>query len=351
MPGSRVVELVSSVRGSSLDVSGVSEEFLQYHSQINESIAGARADGTVNQYFLAFNRFSKFCVKNCVTSLPSHPEVIMTYFLFLASFAKTASPILMARSAIRHYNLLYRPDLSSPTDRVDVGLVVNSIERRFAHPVKKSAPMTLSIMRKMIDLILNGDQLKTSGFSTSLADWQVVVKSIVKFHTFARFEEVIELKRSNFIFLDNGDCKIQIEKSKNNQFHDAKSVTLAANSNCLKYCPVHIVRVYFALLDSKLDFYFIPKIVKSQIFLLEQAEYKYCLKRFRSILFQIGVENWMDFGEHSDRIGGLSTAANAGCSISDLQVHGRWNTDNVPKMYHKRSMQCKRKISNVLNNL
>jgi hypothetical protein len=81
------------------------------------------------------------------------------------------------------------------------------------------------------------------------------------------------------------------------------------------------------------------------------CSYGYCLDKYRRALRLCGVENWKDFGEHSDRIGGLSAAANAGCSIDDLQVQGRWKTDSMVKIYHKRSLQRKKKVSLVLNSL
>ena len=43
----------------------------------------------------------------------------------------------------------------------------------------------------------------------------------------------------------------------------------------------------------------------------------------------------MDYGEHSDKIGGLSAAANAGCDTYALQVHGRLKSDNIPKINKK----------------
>ena len=63
------------------------------------------------------------------------------------------------------------------------------------------------------------------------------------------------------------------------------------------------------------------------------------------------LSQYLEIGTTSDRIGGLSAAANAGCSISELQTHGRWKSDYAPKLYHKKSLFQKEKVSNVLNEL
>ena len=81
----------------------------------------------------------------------------------------------------------------------------------------------------------------------------------------------------------------------------------------------------------------------------EKATYKYCLDRLRGALERVGVMNFRDFGEHSDRVGAASLAANEGISTDMLQVQGRWASEEMPKRYHKKSKQKKRLISNLFN--
>ena len=56
----------------------------------------------------------------------------------------------------------------------------------------------------------------------------------------------------------------------------------------------------------------------------------------------------MSYGEHSAKIGGISTAANAGCSAEDIQFQGRYASDRMPKIYRKRSLENKRKVTAIL---
>ena len=238
----REENLVSSIRSSTLCLNGVSENFLRNHRKINATLLNGVKKGSLEGYYLAFNRYAAFCDRSNVPSLPAHPEIIMTYFIEISERLGSENPVLQARSAIRFFSLLFRPDLPSPTDRSDVGLCVRSIKLKFSKPVKKSEPMTTEILRKMVDTILRGEQLKSNNFCLPISEWMVVVKSLVKFHCIARWEEVIELKKSNLNFLENGDCVITFVKGKCNQFHDANQVTLAASGN--RYCPVNILKTY-----------------------------------------------------------------------------------------------------------
>ena len=132
-------------------------------------------------------------LENNVPNLPSDPIIIMSYFIKISEESNSAAPALAARSAIRYFNLLNRPDLPSPTDAQNVAMLTKSIERKFSVPVKKLEGTTPEIVKGLIGL-LNQDQLKFCLFKAPLEDWQVVAKTVVKFHCFARFEEVHVLK-------------------------------------------------------------------------------------------------------------------------------------------------------------
>ena len=327
----------------------VTNDFRFYNDKLVDYLANSKASSTENSYFLAFKRFSQFCFENNQVCLPSNPEVIATYFIKVCEEANSENPALLARSAIRHYNLQRYPDIPSPTDRADICMLIQSLTRRFGKPVVKRQPTTIDILCSLIDYFLKSDHMKVSNFSVPLTDWQIVVKSIVKFHTFSRFEEVIELKKSHFKFEENGDIEVTLPKSKNNQFHDARKSYIAKGEG--RYCPSNIIKKYLFLLShTNGDFYFIPKIKKGKVLLFEKATYSYCSKQFKMAIAAIG-EDPKKFGEHSDKIGGLSTAANAGVSIEQLQRHGRWKSDHMVKIYHQRSVDLRRQVSSVLNNV
>ncbi len=345
-----MLSLVQSVRTNSLNLSRVSEDFKKYHSKIDDCLSKKLAHSSREQYLSSFSRFEKFCNNNSIVALPSNPEVIMTYFIKISEEIQSASSVLMARSSINYVNKMFRPDLPSPTDHPDVASCVKSIEKRFSKPVKKSAPMNKKILDNMIDIVLQGDQLRNNNFKVGIDKWQIVAKSVLKFNCMARFEEAVDLKKSSFEFLDNGDCKILFLKGKTNQTHDSNENIIACIKNS-PYCPVNILSKYFIWFGVKEDHLFMPQIKDGLVYLDEPAPYRYCLDQLRKTLKDLGVQNWKDFGEHSDRCGGISAAANAGVAESVIQVHARMKSDKTPKLYIKRSQQQKRNVSHLLNSL
>ena len=349
----RVIKLVKNVRHHSSPPVGVSFAFWRHFNKIDEYLSNSVAESTKNQYYLSFKKFDDYCKENNVFSLPSDPVVILTYFIHIAEKSNSVNPVHGARSAIRHYNLLFSPGSLIPTDRDDVAMLVKSLERKYTRAVVKRSPTTPDIIRKLIDS-LECDQCRNFAFKKSIFDWQIVVKCVFKFFSFSRFEEVIELKKSNFDFQNTGALVVKKSKAKNNQFHEAKYVTIAPSYDI--YCPVNLIKKYFVLLnmDPRCDGFFLPKLsIHNSLFIvhpLTPTSYSFCVKQFKSKLSSFGIDAKL-FGEHSDRIGGVSTAANAGCKLLDIQLHGHWKSDNVPKMFIKRSLQNKKNVSNTLSTM
>ena len=161
---------------------------------------------------------------------------------------------------------IYQPHLPCPTDSLDISLVVRSIQRKLGKPVKKANPTTKPIIVKLIDT-LEGDQLLTSDFKKNIDIWQVVTKTVFKFYSFARFEEILILRKSDFLFFDNGDVEVTISKAKNNQFHEARTSYICKSDD--KYCPVNLFKKYFLRIDSDLDHLFVPRISYDLVYLNE----------------------------------------------------------------------------------
>jgi integrase len=349
----RVAKLVKNVRPQSRPPEGASLSFFNSYNKIEHYLSNTVAKSTQNQYFLAFKKFQDFCKENCILALPSDPTFIMTYFIHLAENSNSVNTVHVARSAIRYFNLISAPGSPIPTDRDDVAMLVKSLERKFTRPVVKRTPTTPDIVRKLIDS-LNGDQFRKFAFKQSISDWQIVAKCVFKFFTFSRFEEVLELKRSDFDFQSSGVLVVTKTKAKNNQFHEAKHVTISPSYDI--YCPVNIIKKYFLRLNFSplCDGFFLPKLsVKKSLVIVHPllpTSYSFCVKQFKSKLRSLQIDDTL-FGEHSDRIGGVSAAANAGCNILDIQLHGHWNSDTVPKTYINRSLQKKSSVTKTLNNL
>ena len=224
----------------------------------------------------------------------------------------------------------------------------------------KKLPTTIFIIRKLIHRFLGQDFYSNSGkFKASITNWRVVIKTVLKFCAMARFEEAIELKRSNFNFLQSGDLEITFLKGKNYNSHDAKKTVLAKLDS--EYCPVRLIRRYFRRLNypKEVDGFFLPAVksttrtvpgslrkIRDQVAEpFHPISYSTCRNDFKMALREIGLNDTL-YGEHSDRIGGLSAAANAGVSWTEAAAHGRWKPgSSVPKSYVKRNFKNRKAVS------
>ena len=133
-----------------------SEKYNAVAKKLPEFLSSAKAPKTEQNYFLAWKRFEKFCDENNLVALPSQVEDVLVYFMSLAEDATTAAPVLQARSAIRHFNVIKEPSESPVTDNPLIGLVVESIERKFAHPVNKKKPTSVELVKKIVTHLTRG---------------------------------------------------------------------------------------------------------------------------------------------------------------------------------------------------
>ena len=309
--------------------------------KIPEYISSSLAIGTGNNYLLIWKSFELFCSNNKLVPLPASIDTISMYLIKKAEDNSSVAPALSARSAIKHYHLLKFPHLPSPTDNVRIKMIINSIKRKFSKPVKKSQPLSKENLHKLLNYLIGKDLQSPHILSSSLSNWRLAAKSVLKFCSFARFEEVIELKLSNFSFLHSGDVTVNFTKGKNNQFHECRSVLISKSDSI--YNPVNIFRLYFQKLNCDSDFPFLPtlktlftqsgtKCCVKTIPTKEPMSYNAALRNLRQALSDIGLDSSI-YGEHSDKSGGLSTAGDCdNISLRDLQLHGRWKS-NKPLFY------------------
>ena len=105
----RVQKLVKSLNVVTPKESA-SSDYKKLAEKIPLYLSKSLAQETENNYFLAFQRFQKFCDENEVPSLPANPEDILVYFVKLSEESESAAGVLQARSAIRHYKDLLNSD-------------------------------------------------------------------------------------------------------------------------------------------------------------------------------------------------------------------------------------------------
>ena len=242
-------------------------------------------------------------------------------------------------------------------------LGLKSIRRKSSKLVVKRTPTSVNIVKKLVDKLLRGDHFKNSNVTVKIIVWRTVIKTIFKFTTVARFEEVVELRvLSSFELIDSGDLEVILLKGKNKQYFVPRKVIISKLQS--DYDPVNLILKYFKVLKYPLSVngVFLPVVVSKKVtnkFSLfsstvwvpdpeRSISYNTCRSNFKAALIEIG-EDPKNFGEHSDKIGGCTAAANSeAVGPEDLRQHGRWKSDQIHNIYHKKSLQLRKKVTQNL---
>ena len=135
--------------------------------------------------------------------------------------------------------------------------------------------------------------------------------------------------------------KIFIEKSKTDIYRDGKWVFISASEDAY-YCPEANLKRYFVMakIDNPLSEEYIFRAVsagKKKDTLRacnKPLSYTSAREQFLAAVKSIGLPP-TNYGLHSLRSGGASTAANNGVSDRLFKKHGRWRSEQVKDGYVK----------------
>ena len=325
-------------------------------------LSQSKANQTEQNYFLSFQRFKVFCEQKGRSPLPSNVADILVYMMKIGEESESAAPVLQVRSALRHYNVLHDSSSAPPTDDPLVGLVVEAITRQYVKPVTKKLPVSVELVKRIIQLLVNKDICRSKGlFQESLTNWRLAVQTVFNFVCFARFEEAVELRKDNFRTLPSGDIEVTFFKGKNyNSFHPRSCVIAKLGG---PYCPVRLLSKYWERLDYQgVNGVFLPTVqskfvsqkgrsrrVRVQVPQPDRPiSYDASRRQFKEVLERLG-ENSKLYGLHSNRLGGLTKAANAGLPWPFVGAHGRWNPGSkVPQTYHRQSLKLRKTVTQNL---
>lgn len=178
---------------------------------------------------------------------------------------------------------------------------------------------------------------------SSLLDFRIVTLITLGFFGFLRFNELANLRQSDFDFFDTY-MTIKIRSSKTDQLRQGDTLTIGVSGG--KYCPVNLVQLYFLCADIEpgIDCFIFRNIVRGQNkipkLIVSDRPIKYgrarelVLKKFQ----QIGLPKER-YGLHSLRAGGASSAAKAGVGDRLFQRHGRWRSAKCKDLYVRDSAE------------
>ena len=219
-----------------------------YKDKVLEYFGSAKAPNTVKQYMAAFDRAKKWDNGMRVSVLPMDTDNLIIYLIYISENVESFAAVKMAKYGIAYVHQMARqPD---PTKDPAVDLILEAARRKWAHPVKKAKPMTVCIIKMLVDEILGNDVYRSTGhFKVSIVNWRTVINIVVKFCFIARNSDVLELTRQHFTFVKDL-LYVHFPKAKNDQYFEGSTTMFEARRGKI-YCPVYLTFKYFQRLGYK----------------------------------------------------------------------------------------------------
>ena len=218
--------------------------------------------------------------------------------------------------------------IPSPTDNCMVKSLVQGYNRTHSSPTIRKEPITPGIL---LNLLQAHDQP-----GATLADKRILFICFISYAGFLRYDELSSLTRRDCVFLPDR-LIIHIPSSKTDQFRQGSNVTIARTNN--PTCPVKIAEQYFSAIGDSPDSS-LPAVrrLTTSKHGLRATSHGLSYTRTREVLLEAlkpHVQDISQFGLHSLRSGGATSASNADVPPLLISQHGRWKTAKARDAYLK----------------
>ena len=317
---------------------------MAFRQEINEFqkeyLACAVAPSTAASYKRALGEWQR---KADSWNIPAVPVSPLVFGNFIAeSMAQNPSlariNLLTAAIADKHWSNYYKSPTEDPTFR----RLLAGIRRKHAKPSKSKAPLTLDLLQDAYFLVQESGRLQ---------EWRTLARINVEFYAGLRWEEAAALRMENLRFTDTG-LIVHVARSKTDQIGQGEVKNIMSNDSAC--CPVQIIKRYIAMLKYQPsdNGFFQPRVRTdpdgSQRGLPStKLAYSAALQELKTLLAFLG-RNPEEYGEHSGRRGGATTASEAGAHWTDLKIHGRWKSDTTAQKYIEATTKKRNTIPEVL---
>ena len=204
--------------------------------------------------------------------------------------------------------------------------------KRIARPNRApKEPITPETLQKMYRVI--------GGDNACLLDLRKFCILLISYVGFLRFDEVSNLIKGDATFF-NTHMSVFIEKSKTDIYRDGNTLAISRLNSAL--CPVKMLAKYIETAKIANDDEFLFRAVtwwgsKSRYTLKaanKPISYTTAREDALDLVRRVGLDN-KDFGLHSARSGGATSAANNGVPDRLFKRHGRWKSEKAKDSYIK----------------
>jgi len=224
----------------------------------------------------------------------------------------------------------FTPNIN-PANSPLVKQTLKVIQRSTPKPDKDRLPLTTGMLENMVKKIGVGSDEEVRNM------FMIILMTVAML----RESEVVQLMTEHVQERD-GVISVFIRKSKTDQASDGTTVYVAETGTLL--CPVSWFRRYCMIRQGEAPFLFHQMGVKKDV--SKQLSTRTPNFIVKKMLELIGV-NPSQYGSHSCRKGGCTTAVESGVDLRLVARHGRWKSSAIME-YVKDSMDTKLSVTRAI---
>ena len=269
------------------------------------------------------------------------PVDVSSFILYLQHVGETTgshAAVGMAVDAVAWFQKL--AGVEAVAQNSIVKAVRDGWKRKTAKPVKKKEPITSEILLEMV---------QSFGEPQSLAEVRLGSICLLTYAAFLRIGDIRALRCCDIMFREDS-MEVYIAQGKMDQLREGHSVPIASTGN--ETCPVKMLQNYVILggidTSSKECFFRAITMTKEGGKLRKRGSLSYSrMRQLVQKLTSLGYEA-KNFGLHSFRAGGATTAANKGLPERLFKRHGRWRSERAKDGYMKDSLEKRLRVTKSL---
>ena len=295
-----------------------------------------RAPSTVKKYASSFSAWQKWAEARDINVLPTSGPEFACYLVHLLQTTKSLACIQAAAFGVAWaHNKACFP---SPLQHTMVKQLLEACKRILGTcPQNRKTPLTAAQVKELV--------LRFGGGNAG--ELQIVCLIALGFTAFLRWDDLKDLKRCN-LHMTSDYMSITLTKRKNDQFREGSVVLVARTGSST--CPVSLTERFLLVGQHKESDYLFRKICHTKrgfSFRPQQLTYSRATELFKKQLKVIGLDP-KQYGLHSLRSGGASSAAAAAIPDRLLMRQGGWRSQTAKNMYIKETEQALLRVSRAL---
>ena len=302
-------------------------------SRSRDTVKASRASSTWRQYGRFWSKFQSFCAKFGKSHLPATQSTVLAFLQLTLEDSHSEQNIVSSASAITAFHEL--ESHPSPCGH-QVKVFITGAKKSLGKPVNQKTPFTKDILISILQHCFSTDMFHSPPFNQPLNLWRQGIFEMFAFLAMARYDDLSYVTTSHISFTDNG-IQLFFPKRKNDQLKKGHTVLLHITDG--PYCPLKVIKKYFALLspNSCYEGHLIPAIsLRNGVYKATPdtpASYPAIRNCQINVLSHLNLDPSI-YALHSGRRGGV-THSSISNSTEDVCSVGGWAaSSSMPARYN-----------------